>query len=34
MVTATRTEVKMVTGTVGEWTGKLREPNLILQLWV
>lgn len=27
-------EVKMVTGTVGDWTGKLREPNLILQLWV
>ena len=27
-------EVKMVNGTVGEWTGKLREPNLILQLWV
>lgn len=27
-------EIKMVTGTVGEWTGKLREPNLILQIWV
>lgn len=27
-------EVKFVNSTVGEWTGKLREPNLIVQLWV
>lgn len=27
-------EVKMVTTTVGEWTGKLKEPNLIVQVWV
>lgn len=27
-------EVKLVTSTVGEWTGKLREPNIILQVWV
>ncbi len=27
-------EVKFVSSTVGEWTGKLKEPNLILQLWV
>lgn len=27
-------EVKLVTTTVGEWTGKLKEPNLIIQVWV
>ena len=27
-------EVKMVTSTIGEWTGKLKEPNLIIQVWV
>ncbi len=27
-------EVKMVTSTVGEWMGKLKEPNLIIQVWV
>lgn len=27
-------EVKFVTTTVGEWTGKLKEPNLIMQVWV
>jgi hypothetical protein len=27
-------EVKLVTTTVGEWTGKLKEPNLIVQVWV
>lgn len=27
-------EVKLVTSTVGDWTGKLKEPNLILQVWV
>jgi hypothetical protein len=27
-------EVKLVTSTVGEWTGKLKEPNLIVQVWV
>jgi hypothetical protein len=27
-------EVKMVTSTVGEWQGKLKEPNLIVQVWV
>lgn len=27
-------EVKFSTATVGEWTGKLREPNLIVQVWV
>ncbi|MEX2218640.1 MAG: hypothetical protein WD749_07745 [Phycisphaerales bacterium] len=27
-------EVKFVTGTVGEWLGKVKEPNLILQVWV
>ena len=27
-------EVKRVTSTVGEWMGKLKEPNLIVQLWV
>lgn len=27
-------EVKFVSTTVGEWTGKLKEPNLIMQVWV
>jgi hypothetical protein len=27
-------EVKFVTSSVGDWTGKLKEPNLILQVWV
>ncbi|MCC6659430.1 MAG: hypothetical protein IT437_00955 [Phycisphaerales bacterium] len=27
-------EVKLVTTTVGEWQGKLKEPNLIVQVWV
>ena len=27
-------EVKLVTSTVGEWMGKLKEANLILQVWV
>jgi len=27
-------EVKMVTTSVGEWTGKLKEPNLIVNVWV
>ncbi|MBX3359025.1 MAG: hypothetical protein KF745_11445 [Phycisphaeraceae bacterium] len=27
-------EVKLSTTTVGEWTGKLKEPNLIVQVWV
>jgi len=27
-------EVKFVNSTVGEWTGKLREPNLVVQVWV
>ncbi len=27
-------EVKLVTSTVGEWTGKLKEPSLIVQVWV
>lgn len=27
-------EVKFVTSTVGDWTGKLKEQNLILQVWV
>ncbi len=27
-------EVKLVTSTVGEWMGKLKEPNLIIQVWV
>ncbi|MGH7242151.1 MAG: hypothetical protein ACREJD_01890 [Phycisphaerales bacterium] len=27
-------EVKFSTSTVGEWTGKLREPNVIIQVWV
>lgn len=27
-------EVKFVTSSIGEWTGKQREPNLIIQVWV
>lgn len=27
-------EVKLVTTTVGEWQGKLKEPALIVQIWV
>ncbi len=27
-------EVKLVTTAVGEWLGKLKEPNLIVQVWV
>lgn len=27
-------EVKFVTSSVGDWTGKLKEPNLIVQVWV
>ena len=27
-------EVKFVTTSVGEWTGKVREPNLVVQVWV
>lgn len=27
-------EVKLVTSTVGDWTGKMREPNVIIQVWV
>jgi hypothetical protein len=27
-------EVKFVTTCVGEWLGKLREPNLVVQLWL
>ncbi len=27
-------EVKFVTTSIGEWTGKLKEPNLIVQVWV
>lgn len=27
-------EVKFVTSSIGEWTGKSREPNLIVQVWV
>jgi len=27
-------EVKFVTTTVGEWMGKMKEPNLIVQVWV
>ncbi len=27
-------EVKFVTSSVGDWTGKLKEPNLIIQVWV
>lgn len=27
-------EVKFVSTSVGEWTGKMKEPNLIVQVWV
>lgn len=27
-------EVKFVTTSVGDWTGKTKEPNLIVQVWV
>ncbi|MEQ8770719.1 MAG: hypothetical protein RIB60_09450 [Phycisphaerales bacterium] len=27
-------EVKMVTTSIGTWTGKLKEPNLIVNVWV
>lgn len=27
-------EVKLVTTSVGTWTGKLKEPNLIINVWV
>lgn len=27
-------EVKLVTTAVGEWTGKMKEPNIIVQVWV
>ncbi len=27
-------EVKLVTTSVGEWQGKVKEPNLIVQIWV
>lgn len=27
-------EVKLVTTTIGEWSGKLREPNLVVNVWV
>lgn len=27
-------EVKFVTTNVGEWSGKLKEPNLVVQIWV
>lgn len=27
-------EVKFVTTSVGDWTGKLKEPNMIVQVWV
>lgn len=27
-------EVKFSTSTVGDWTGKLKEPNVIVQVWV
>lgn len=27
-------EVKFVTSSIGEWTGKMKEPNLIVQVWV
>lgn len=27
-------EVKFVSTCVGEWTGKIKEPNLIVQVWV
>jgi hypothetical protein len=27
-------EVKHINATIGEWQGKVKEPNLILQVWV
>lgn len=27
-------EVKLVTTAIGEWKGKIKEPNLIVQIWV
>lgn len=27
-------EVKFVTTSIGEWQGKIKEPNLIMQVWV
>lgn len=27
-------EVKLVTTSIGEWKGKMKEPNLIVQVWV
>lgn len=27
-------EVKLVTSSIGEWQGKVKEPNLIVQVWV
>jgi len=27
-------EVKLVTSSIGEWRGKTKEPNLIIQVWV
>lgn len=27
-------EVKLVTTTIGEWSGKLKEPNLVINVWV
>jgi hypothetical protein len=27
-------EVKLVTTSIGEWQGKIKEPNLIVQVWV
>jgi hypothetical protein len=27
-------EVKFVTTAMGEWTGKLKEPNMIVMIWV
>ncbi len=27
-------EVKLINTTVGEWQGKIKEPNLIVQVWV
>lgn len=27
-------EVKLVTTSIGEWMGKVREPNIIIQVWV
>lgn len=27
-------EVKMVTSSIGTWTGKIKEPNLIVNVWV